>query len=753
MRPAHARLRAAALYVALAATLVPRAALAQPALLSIDDIYDPVKRRDFGANVTRGLAWLDDREFLEPRRAQNGRPAELLRVDATTGASRPFLDADRMQTALASTPGISADDAARLAHQASYELNAARTAILLTALDDLFVYDIASNRAVRLTSAAGTEEEATFSPNGAFVAFVRGGNLHAVDIATQTETALSHETSARLLNGKLDWVYEEEIYGRGTRQAYWWSPDSTRLAFLQIDDAKVPDVTVVDHIPYRQGLEVYAYPKAGDPNPTVRLGMVDVRGVDLQWASLDRYAGIEHLIVNVAWSQDSSRVAFSVQDREQTWLDLDLADPRTGLITTLLRETTPAWVNENGPPTYLPDGSFLWFSEKTGWKHLYHYRADGTLVRQVTTGKWEVRTLHGVDAANGWVYFSGTERSHIGSDVYRVRLDGSSLTRLSRQPGTHSATFSPGFVRYLDTWSDISTPPQVRVHLADGTEVAVVDANPVPALASYRLSTPEFLQVTTRDGFPMEAVMIKPPDFSPARKYPVFQYTYGGPHAPQVQNAWMGTTGLYLQLLAQHGIIVWICDNRTASGKGAESTWPIYKNFGELELRDVEDGLTWLKTQPYVDGARIGLYGWSYGGFMVTNALTHSKSFAMGIAGGSVTDWRDYDSIYTERYMLTPQHNADGYGKSSPRFAAKDLSGTILLVHGLMDDNVHPQNTVQFIYELQRAGKPFELMVYPKSRHGVSDPLLVKHLQQTMLDFTLKHLQPGPSAAEGASRK
>jgi dipeptidyl-peptidase-4 len=238
----------------------------------------------------------------------------------------------------------------------------------------------------------------------------------------------------------------------------------------------------------------------------------------------------------------------------------------------------------------------------------------------------------------------------------------------------------------------------------------------------------------------MEAMLIKPPDFDPRRRYPVYQQTYGGPHAPQVANRWGGTGAMYHQMLAQKGILVWICDNRSASGKGAESTWVNYKRLGETELQDIEDGLAWLKQQPWVDGSRVGINGWSYGGFMVSYALTHSKSFAMGIAGGTVADWRDYDSIYTERFMLMPQNNPEGYKASSPRFAAKDLHGNLLLVHGAIDDNVHPQNTMQFAYELQKAGKPFRLMLYPKSRHGVTEQALQKHMRSMMLDFVTENL-------------
>jgi dipeptidyl-peptidase-4 len=288
---------------------------------------------------------------------------------------------------------------------------------------------------------------------------------------------------------------------------------------------------------------------------------------------------------------------------------------------------------------------------------------------------------------------------------------------------------------YLDSWSDVTTPPQTRLHRADGVELRVVEANPVPVLAQYRLSKPEFLQVNTRDGFAMEAILIRPRDFDASRRYPVFQHTYAGPHAPQVKNAWGGQSYLFHQLLAQRGIAVWICDNRTASGKGAESVWPAWKRFGELELSDIEDGVAWLKQQAWVDAERIGISGWSYGGFMAAYALTHSRSFTMGISGAPVTDWRNYDSIYTERLMLMPQSNPEGYQRTSPRLAAANLHGKLLLIHGTIDDNVHPQNSLQFAYELQRAGKAFRMMMYPRSRHAVSDPHQLKHLRGTMLEF------------------
>jgi dipeptidyl-peptidase-4 len=739
------RFSRAALVLLLAAP-VP-GALAQPAaprLLTLDDLYHPDQRLDFSGNPPAGLVWTSETHYLWPRTDPKARTTEWLRVEAATGRVEPFFDAARVEAALAAVEGVKPEEAKRIARQRSYAFNEARTAFLVSLAGDLHLYDLATHAVTRLTRTEGAEEEATFSPDGHRVAFVRKNDLHVFDLAGATERRLTTDGSDDVLNGKLDWVYQEEIYGRGTFKAYWWSPDSAGLAFLRLDEKEVPRYTLVEDTPTRPTPETYPYPKAGDPNPKVRLGLASARGGSVVWADEAPWAGTEILIVDVAWHPTSGQVVYQVQDREQTWLELVRADPATGALKRVLKETSPAWVENPGSPRWLKDGGFLWLSERTGFKHVYRYAADGTPRGAVTSGEWEVRSVHGVDEKAGLVYFSGTERSPIGGDVYRIGLDGTGLTRLSQAPGVHQASFSPGLTRYVDAWSDAVTPTQVRLHGPDGRELRVVDANPVPALAEFRLSRPEFLQVKTRDGFPMEAMLLKPPDFDPSRRYPVYQHTYAGPHAPQVRNGWGGVGSMFHQLLAQKGIVVWICDNRTASGKGASSTWPGYQRLGETELADIEDGIAWLRQQPWVDEARIGLNGWSYGGFMTSYALTHSKSFAMGIAGGSVTSWRNYDSIYTERYMKTPQNNPDGYARTAVTAAARDLHGKLLLIHGSIDDNVHPQNTMQLVHELQKAGKPFELMLYPKSRHGVTDPHQGRHLRGVMLDFIERTLLSSP---------
>jgi len=716
-------------------------ALAQQKLLTVDDIFDPAKRINF-SGTPASPRWLKDGvHYIVVSKDKNAFP-RLLKVNAVSGKSEPFYDAVKMETAFAVLPGVSKEDAHRLANQTTYELNPNQTAVLINFANDLFYYEFGSDRAVRLTSNPDEEVGESFSPDGRMVSFVRGNNLYVEDLGMQRrERALTRDGSEKILNGRLDWVYQEELYGRGNFGAYWWSSDSTKIAFLRLDEHPVPQFPVVDHIPLDQNVEMTVYPKAGDPNPIVKLGVVNAAGGDISWVDTYKYPAEDLLIVRVGWFPEGKKVWFMAQNREQTFIDFNVANPEDGKSSNMFRESTKAWIGINDEGLrWLKDGSFLWLSDRSGWTQLYHYSPDGQLIKQVTNGDWDVQSLDGVDETNGTIFFSGTEHSYVANHEYAIKMDGTGLTRLTKTEGNHRASFNSNASNFIDSWSDVNTPTQVRLYDAHGKLLRVIDENKIDALGQYRLGKVEFLNVKTRDGFTMEAVMIKPPDFDPNKKYPVWSYAYSGPQAPSVRNSWGSTRYMWHQMLAQKGYIIWVCDNRTASSKGPNSAWPLYKNFGELELRDLEDGFAWLKSQPYVDGSRIGLWGWSYGGYMTSYALTHSQTFKIGIAGGTVSDWRDYDSIYTERYMLTPQHNPEGYWKSSPVHFAKDLHGKLLLIHGAIDDNVHMANTIQFLYELQKAGKKVQLMVYPKSRHGVTDPALVKHWYQMMTDFVLENL-------------
>ncbi len=690
---------------------------------------------NFSGTPVSIVGWLDDGEhFLQ---IKGGR---LHKVDALTGRSQPFFDPEKLAAALATLPTLDKNEVQGMVRSPLLPMNPQRTGALLEYENDLYYCNLDGTKPVRLTKSPGAKELVTFSPNGQLVAFIRDNNLFVVDVATQTEKALTTDGSATIFNGKADWVYFEEIYHR-SRHAFWWSPDSTRLAFLRFDDSPVKKLTVVDHLPVNQRVEETPYPKAGHPNPLVKLGIVSAGGGTVRWADLDDYTPTASLITRAGWMPDSQNVYFYVQDRAQTWLDFCTVGRQGGAPTKLFRETTKAWVDDPGEPTFLKDGSFLLLSERSGWRHVYHFDKDGKLKKQVTSGDWEVRTLHQVDEETGWVYVTGTREAATALNLYRAKLDGSVIEPLT-SGGDHRAVLAPKAKLFVDTYSDEQTPPKVRVCRTDGTLARMVDTNPVYLLDDYRLGTYERMQIKTPDGFELEASVLKPANFDPQKKYPVWFMTYGGPHAPTVRDGW--NPGRFRdEMLANMGFIVFRCDPRSASGKGACSTWTAYRQLGVQELKDVETAIKWLSSHSYVDSTRIGMSGHSYGGYLTAYALTHSKLFAAGIAGAPVTDWRNYDSIYTERYMNTPQENPKGYDASSVVKAAKNLHGRLLILHGVMDDNVHLQNSLQLMQALEQADKDFEVMLYPTSRHGIGG----KHYQRLMVEFMKRTLKPEPGDA------
>jgi dipeptidyl aminopeptidase/acylaminoacyl peptidase len=718
---------------------------------------------NLGGSPITVLSWLDDGEHYLQVQA-----GELRKVHARSGSSQPFVAVEKLTQSLKALDTLDDDTVRSLARGPSYRMNPQRTGMLFQQGDDFYAAFFDGKPAVRLTRSPGAKELASFSPDGKFVAFVRGGNLYVVDVATQAEKALTTDGGGAISNGKADWVYFEEIFNRRW-QAYWWAPDSKHIAFLRFDDAPVHKFTVLDELPTRQKVEITPYPKAGDPNPHVSVGVVAVGGGDVAFPDLGGYSPTDSLICHVGWLPDGKKLYFYVLNRAQTWLDFCTASPRGGPTTRLFRETTKAWVDDPEEATFLKDGSFLLASERTGWRHLYHFDKDGKLIRAVTGGEWEAQALHHVDEENGWVYLSGTKDSPIGVNLYRCRLDGSALERLTSAPGSHQigvtnfferlaggnrpSGVSPNGKLFIDVWTNFTTPTQVHLCQTDGTMVRTLDTNPVHAREEYRFGKFEHVEIKLADGFVLEGTLVRPPDFDPAKRYPVWFMTYGGPHAPTVRDSWDGGRVLD-QALAGSGFVVFHCDPRSASGKGACSTWTAYRQLGVQELKDIEGALDWLCAHSWVDAKRIGMSGSSYGGFLTAYAMTHSKRFAAGIAGAPVTDWHNYDSIYTERYMNTPQENPDGYAATSVIKAAKDLHGKLLLQHGVMDDNVHVQNALQLMDALQKADKDFEVMFYPVARHGGFG----RHSQRQMLEFILRALgdkkpEPAKAAEEGAGEQ
>jgi len=697
--------------------------------LTFDVVFGP-RSVDWGGDYVRGLKWASDGwHYLQRRRGVRSR------IDALSGdVEGPAYDADALESALAEHEAFDEADAGHLARHPTVLADDYSLA-LLRHDDELYVYRFAEGTLASLGELPGDRPLLTLSPDSARVAFVRDNNLYAIDLGTGQAAQLTEDGNEDLLNGMLDWVYQEEVYGRGTWQSYWWSDDGEHIAFLQLDESEVPEHTIVDHLQTHPELEVVHYPKAGDPNPQVRLGIVPAGGGETVWADLSKYGETEILICDAGWSPDGA-VVYLVKDRESRWMELNEADAQTGVAKTLLRETSEAWVNHHGLPNWLEDGSFLWFSERDGWKHLYHYTRRGELIRRVTSGLWEVRKLHGIDEEHGCVYFTGTRDSHIEEHAYCVKLDGREMRRLTEPGFTHRVTFDPNFNLFIDTFSSMTTPTKVYLRNSDGDLVRVISENRIPALERYRLTEPEVVRVPTPNGYGLNAIILRPPNMKPHREYPVMLFTYGGPHGPAVHNRWDGRHAMFRQLLAQMGIIVWTVDPHSASGEGAVSAWHCYQQLGVTELADLEESLRWLAQHEHADLSRVGIEGYSYGGFMAAFALTHSTMFKVGLAGAAVTDWRNYDTVYTEMFMRTPQNNPEGYERASVVAAAANLRGHLLLVHGAVDDNVHVQNALQLSHELQQLDKTFDVMIYPDSGHGVH----ATHFDRLRYEFIRENL-------------
>ncbi|MGE0141988.1 MAG: DPP IV N-terminal domain-containing protein [Planctomycetota bacterium] len=597
---------------------------------------------------------------------------------------------------------------------------------------------------VKVLVEGGDIREAHAAPGGAAASYVLGNDLYVRAIAEDDTWRVTSDGGENVMNGVLDWVYQEEVYGRGNFQGHWWSPTGTHVAFLRLDESAVKPFTVIDHVPNNDlaaeravVAEVTKYPKAGDPNPTVGLSIADVAKREVVDVDLSRWSkDDEILIVRVAWQPDGSAALVQVQNRIQDWLELVAVDAKSGAIRPILRETSTSWVNVLEQPRFLADGTFLWWSERNGYQNLYRYRLDGTLVATIAEVEFVMNEIEHVDEAAGLLWLRGRSESALDSHLYRVGLDGKGLTRLTTGSGTHSVTFSPDRAHFFDLCSHVDRLPELRLCTADGSIKTRWATTSSPDFAAIGGVDPELVSIPARDGFPLDATVLVP-TLAPGASAPIWIDTYSGPDAPTVRGRYSVST--WHQFLRQQGVIVLQCNVRSASGRGQAATAACHKQLLVSELRDLEDAIDWVVKHRGGDAARVGITGFSYGGSMSAFAVTHSKKFALAVAGAGVYDWQLYDTIYTERYMQTPQKNPSGYAATSVIGAAKDLHGHLVLVHGTMDDNVHLQNTLRFAYALQVAGKDFEMMLYPRSRHGIGGPLR-GHMQRLTWRAIERHL-------------
>ena len=722
------------LYVCVLVLLVASVAAAQNEKLTLEWVFGPEGRALASVPST---AWLDDGSLiiLDNRRPPRERTFEKL--NPSTGQRGAIVDAAR---ALADLKSAAAVDSAVLSWPIAFD-GAGRRALYIFK-GDVFTLELAESHFRRLTSTPTEETSASFSPDGKRVAYVRDHDLYFFDLDTNRETRLTRDGSETLLNGTLSWVYWEEVFGRRDI-GYWWSPDSQALAYLQSDESKVDISYFTDITPFPPRVIRQRYARAGGINPSVRLGIIELEKPNTTWIQIkDPF----EYIVRAKWLPDGRRLSFETMPRLQTQISLYFADRKSGAATRILTETDPGWVNMTDDLYFTSDGKhFLWPSERDGYMHLYRYGLDGKLVNQVTKGQWALasaggiafwvhQALVGVDEKNDWVYFTALEKSSIERHLYRVHADGSGFTRLSNEEGTHRISMSPDARYYVDRYSDSRTLPALRLHANDGAMQKVL-AGPRPELITkYDVQYPELTSIPADDGFAMPASILKPKNFRSDRRYPVIMLVYGGASAPQVSNAWQGDI-LWNHMLLDAGYIVVKVDNRTATGISKTLENLIVKRVGEPETIDFVAAARWLKKQSWVDPDRVGVWGWSNGGWMTLNLMTRSAEFKAGIAVAPVVDWRYYDSKWTEAAMRTPQENPEGYERSSLIPRAKDLHGHLLIAFGSYDDNVHPYNEMAFIDALIGAGKKFEMMTYPMRKHGIDDQAATLHLYRLMLDF------------------
>ena len=604
---------------------------------------------------------------------------------------------------------------------------------------DYYLYDTTTKKVSKVFDFQ--VQEPTFSPDGKKIAFARNNNLYVFDIASKQITAITSDGKKNsVINGITDWVYEEEF---AFVRAFDWSKDSKKVAYIRFDESQVPEFSMSmfkkDLYPT---VETFKYPKAGEKNSEVSLHIYDIASKGTQKVNLSQYA--DFYIARMQWTNEANVLSAQVLNRHQDNLDLLFIDGNSGATKVVLNEKDKAYIDVTDNLTFLKDNSFIWTSEKDGFNHIYLYDKTGKLKNQVTKGNWEVTNYYGFDEKNNTVFYQSVENGSINRDVYSINLNGKNKVRLSKSTGTNAATFSPNFQYFITTFSSATQPTTYTLNEAKkGAQVQVIENNEALAtkLKGYDLPAKEFFVLKTAKGNELNAWILKPKDFDPNKKYPVFMYQYSGPGSQQVNNDWNGSDDYWFQMLAQQGYIVACVDGRGTGFKGAAFKKVTQKELGKYEVEDQIDAAKVIGNYPYVDKNRIGIWGWSYGGFMASNCILKGADvFKMAIAVAPVTNWRFYDSIYTERYMQTPQENATGYDENSPINHVNKLKGKYLLIHGSGDDNVHVQNSMQMIEALIQANKQFDSEIYPDKNHGIYGGKTRIQLYTKMTNFIKENL-------------
>ena len=701
--------------------------------ISLADIW---RDYTFSAKSVRGLRSMNDgKHYTIIERSEKGRA--LVQYEYASG--------DKVKTLISPDDlvydgeSISLDD---------YEFSADEKKVLIAhELESIYrrstqayyyILDLKSKKLQKLSDGP-KQLYADFSPSGNKVAFVKENNLFYKDLETNQEFQLTADGEKnKIINGASDWVYEEEL---SLAQAFQWSPDGKKIAYYRFDESAVKQWNMKMYDGLYPSDYRFKYPKAGEENAKVQIKLFLLESEKTVDVSLE--ADYEYL-PSIKWTENPDQLAVMSTNRHQNKLHINLVNAQDGSSEIIHTETSETYIEMPFEVYFTKDQKhFVILSEKSGFRHLYLYQMNGKLQNQITKGEWPVTNLYGVDDESGFVYYQSAETSALDRNVYRIKLNGDSKERLSKADGTSRASFSRSFDYFINYYSTADEPAFISLHDASGEQIRVLEDNQSlkDKMENYQLSKKEFFTFTTSEGVELNGWMIKPPSFNPAQQYPAFLTIYGGPGSQTVTNAWGGSNYFWHQMLAQQGFIVVSVDNRGTGARGVDFKKVTYKQLGKYETMDQIETAKYLSGLPFITEGRIAVQGWSYGGYMSSLCLLKGADhFKAAIAVAPVTNWRFYDSIYTERYMQTPQENEEGYDDNSPINHVDSLKGKYLLVHGMADDNVHLQNTTEMISALVKADKQFELFMYPNKNHGIYGGNTRYHLYKKMTDFLIQNL-------------
>lgn len=674
---------------------------------------------------------------------------DLWQMDVKTGKSSLLLNADKL-----ASNELSDEEKARRERQRIYGEGIMEyfwaddsKALLIPASGNLYYFSLADNSVSQLPIGEGFATDARLSPKGNFVSFVRDQNLYVLNLATKKLEAMTTDGGGTIKNAMAEFVAQEEM---DRMTGYWWAPDESAIAFTRIDESGVELVTRNEI--YADGIKLteQRYPAAGKNNVEIQLGVVTLNNKAINWVTLSNDKNKDIYLPRVDWLPDSKHLSFQWQSRDQQKLDLQLValDALTKP-KTLVKERSDAWVNLNNDLHFLKQQSaFIWASERDGFNHLYLFDLKGKLKTQLTKGNWAVDELEYIDETAGWVYFTGRKDTPIEKHLYRVPLAGGKVERVSSEAGMHNPVFADSQSVYLDYFNSLSQPPQISLHGDKGQHLAWVEQNQVKAghpLYDYAAlwQLPEFKELKAEDGQVLQTRLFKPVPFDASKKYPVVVRVYGGPHAQLVTNSW-SEQDYFTQYLVQQGYVVFQLDNRGSAHRGTQFEQVIYRHLGEAEVNDQKVGVDYLRSLPFVDSNNVAIYGHSYGGYMALMSLFKAPDyFKAAISGAPVTDWRLYDTHYTERYLAHPANNEQGYEASSVFPYVKNYQSGLLMYHGMADDNVLFENSTRVYKALQDEGKLFQMIDYPGSKHSMRGEKVRNHLYRSLADFLDRQLKSG----------